>query len=121
MEALNFNDLHRPDDGASRSKQRPAMDRSMNNDFNNDFWMMAMIGSVLNRRTNKQIEQTNALLDKIRRQGLSPAERAAEDAAKAAAKAAEQRRAAREMAICKAAMILMAVLVGISLYVSLLH
>ena len=92
----------------------------MNNDSNNDFWMMAAM-VAFSRRTSKQIEQTNLLLEKIRRQGLSPAERAAEDAAKAAVKAAEQRRAAREMAICKAAMILMAVLVGISLYVSLLH
>ena len=81
--------------------------------------MMAMVG--FSRRTSKQIEQTNLLLEKIRRQGLSPAERAAEDAARAAAKAAQARKAAQEMRVCKVAMIVLAVLVGISLYVSLLH
>src|SRR6516165_5641308 len=71
-----------------------------NNGFN-DFWMMAMVG--FSRRTSKQIEQTNLLLEKIRRQGLSPAERAAEDAARAAAKAAQARKAAQEMRVCKVA------------------
>jgi CHASE3 domain sensor protein len=90
----------------------------MNTNFNNDFWMMAMVADVVTRRTNKAIERTNQLLEKIRKQGLSPAERAAEDAARAAVKAAQERRAAQEMAIFKVGMVVVAVLIAICLFVS---
>jgi G:T/U-mismatch repair DNA glycosylase len=87
----------------------------MNTNFNNDFWMMAMVADVVTRRTNKAIERTNQLLEKIRKQGLSPAERAAEDAA---VKAAQERGAAQEIAIFKVGTVVVAVLIAICLFVS---
>jgi len=46
----------------------------------NFFWALTAANQW---RTNRMLEENNALLEEIRRQGLTPAERAAEDKAEA--------------------------------------
>jgi hypothetical protein len=80
-----------------------------------DMWGMLSFWNQCrtNRRldaTNNEIRQTNVLLEKIRRQMLTPAQRAAEDAERKAKLAAEK---ARRKAEAKATLVVMLVLAAI--------
>jgi hypothetical protein len=82
------------------------------------FWGW-FLNSTQRNKTNNLLEQNNQLLEQIRRQGLTPAERAAEDAQRKAKLAAEKaRREAQDKAVGLALLLLVAILFAFGLFQS---